>query len=143
MNKELRLIRDIVINPFRLPEDFEDQILKAFKEFTSCTAKDYRFHDKLHFIDVCVQRLNGNKEDDALVERLICEATSYNIRELGTIPDSDEFLNLEFMEHCVAGGRNAARLYAECEGGFVPRDTKCKILDRILKALYSDEADRL
>ena len=57
----VKLPRDIEVDIFDLPEDFEEQIKESFNDYTAETAEEYRYCDKLGYIDCCVKCLNGGK----------------------------------------------------------------------------------
>ena len=63
----IKLPRGIEVNIFNLPEDFEQQVTESFRGYTEGTAKEYRYCDKLGYIDCCVRHLNGDKQSDDVV----------------------------------------------------------------------------
>ena len=109
---EVKLPRGIDVDIFNLPEDFEEQIKESFKGYTEETAKEYRYCDKLGYIDCCIKYLNGgNRSDDIVNEmvegRIVCEW-----RENRKIIDEDYIYCSEFMEECYDRGKEDAELYS-------------------------------
>lgn len=109
---EVKLPRGIDVDIFNLPEDFEEQIKESFKGYTEETAKEYRYCDKLGYIDCCIKYLNGgNRSDDIVNEmvegRIVCEW-----RENRKIIDEDDIYCSEFMEECYDRGKEDAELYS-------------------------------
>ena len=52
----INLPRGLEVDIFDLPEDFEEQVEQAFREYTSGTAKAYMYVDKLGFIARSVEK---------------------------------------------------------------------------------------
>lgn len=67
----IRLPRGIKVDIFNLPEDFEEQIKESFRGYTDETAKEYRYCDKLGYIDRCIEYLNGGKHSDDIVNEMV------------------------------------------------------------------------
>lgn len=60
------------IDTLDLPENFEQLVEESFRRFTEGTAKDYRFEDKLCYLDNLRERyLSGGEDDEEAVTRLI------------------------------------------------------------------------
>lgn len=106
----ITLPRGVKVDVFNLPEDFDEIVRKTFYEYTEGTAEDYRYCDKLAYIDLTVQRLNKSQNTTARVEE-ICEEYfgSFVSREFD-IPEREDFLNMDFMEDCYRQGQKDARL---------------------------------
>lgn len=102
----------IEVDIFDLPEDFEEQIKESFKGYTEETAKEYRYCDKLGYIDCCIKHLNGEKHSDDIVNQMVEGRILYEWRENGEIIDEDDIYCFEFMEACYDRGKEDARLYA-------------------------------
>lgn len=109
---EVKLPRGIEVDICNLPEDFEKQIKKSFKGYTAETAKDYRYCDKLGYIDCCIKYLNGGKRSDEIVNEMVEGRILYEWRENGEIIDEDDIYCSEFMEECYGRGKEDARLYS-------------------------------
>lgn len=54
----IALRRGVTVDPMKLPEDFEQQVQEAFREYTKGTAPEYRYQDKLKFIDDFRAKIN-------------------------------------------------------------------------------------
>lgn len=107
---EVKLPRGIEVDIFNLPEDFEEQIKESFRGYTAETAKEYRYCDKLGYIDYCIRYLNGNVDSDDAVNGMIEERILREWRENGEIIDEDDIYSFEFMEDCYDRGKEDARL---------------------------------
>ena len=82
---EVKLPRGIEVDIFNLPEDFEEQIKESFRGYTEETAKEYRYCDKLGYIDCCIKHLNGGKCSDDIVNEMVEGRILYEWRENGEI----------------------------------------------------------
>ena len=105
----LTLPRDLKVDIEHVPDDFEEQVRKAFAEYTYGTSKDYTFEDKLMFIDVMMQKIHHTASFDA-VEQKIFDRIHYNLVDQGELTEPSEFLNVEFMCDCYEQGRKDAQL---------------------------------
>ena len=103
------LPKGLSFDVYDLPNDFEEQVQKAFSEFTEGTAKDYTFMDKLRFIDLASYYLHGGKGEDEAVRELIHNKLDYELDEFGNFPDESDYLSVEFMEMCYSEGRRSQR----------------------------------
>lgn len=104
---KVELPRGIEVDIFNLPEDFEEQIKESFKGYT---AKEYRYCDKLGYIDCCIKHLNGGKRSDDIVNEMVEGRILYEWRENGEIITEDDIYCFEFMEECYDRGKDDARL---------------------------------
>jgi hypothetical protein len=93
-----KLPRGIEVDIFNLPEDFEEQIKESFKGYTAETAKEYRYCDKLGYIDCCIKHLNGGKRSDDIVNEMVEGRILYEWRENGEIITEDDIYCFEFMK---------------------------------------------
>lgn len=108
----IELPRGVIVDAFNLPKDFEEQIIESFREYTAETAKEYRYCDKLGYIDCCVQHLNGDDRSDDIVNKMVEGRILYEWRENGEIIEEDDVYCFEFMEECYDRGKKDARLYS-------------------------------
>ena len=108
---KVRFPKGIVVDLDNVPEDFEEQIQKAFGDYTYGTAKDYRYQDKLAFIDKIVEKLHKGGDSWDAVKALLMDRFEYELDECGDLPDRDDFESVEFMEECYTKGREDGRLY--------------------------------
>lgn len=111
----IELPRGVIVDVFDLPEDFEEQIIESFKGYTKGTAKDYRYCDKLRYIDCCVRHLNGDKYSSDVVSNLVENRILYEWRENGEIIQKDDLYSVEFMEYCYNKGKEIARVHSHFE----------------------------
>lgn len=95
---EVKFPRGIEVDIFNLPVDFEEQIKESFKGYTAETAKEYRYCDKLGYIDCCIKYLNGGKRSDDVVNEMVEGRILYEWRENGEIIEKDDIYCFEFME---------------------------------------------
>ena len=136
------LPKGLSFDVYDLPNDFEEQVQKAFSEFTQGTAKDYTFMDKLRFIDLASYYLHGGKDDEEAVRELIHNKLDYELNEFGNFPDESDYLSLEFMEMCYSEGRRNQRL--DSDGfkdvdSYKDREQIEKMLLRFIEAVVSYE----
>ena len=108
----VELPRGVVVDIFNLPDDFEEQIIESFEGYTAETAKEYRYCDKLGYIDCCVRHLNDDKSSDDIVNDMVENRILYEWRENGEIIQEDDVYSFEFMEDCYNRGKEDARLYS-------------------------------
>lgn len=101
----IKLPRGIEVNIFNLPEDFEQQVTESFRGYTEGTAKEYRYCDKLGYIDCCVRHLNGDKQSDDVVNENVERCILHQWREYGEIIDENDVYCFEFMEDCYEAGK--------------------------------------
>lgn len=106
----IELPRGVIVDAFNLPEDFEKQIIESFKGYAAGTAKEYRYCDKLGYIDCCVRHLNGDKDSDDVVNDMVANRILYEWRENGEIIQGDDVYCFEFMEDCYNRGKENARI---------------------------------
>lgn len=108
----VKLPRGIEVDIFDLPEDFEEQIKESFRGYTEETAKEYRYCDKLGYIDCCIKHLNGGNSSDDIVNEMVEGRILYEWRENGEIIEEDDIYCYGFMEDCYDRGKEDARLYS-------------------------------
>lgn len=108
----IELPRGVVVDVFNLPDDFEKRIIESFKGYTAETAKEYRYCDKLGYIDCCVRHLNNDKNSEDVVNYMVENRIIYEWRENGEIIQEDDVYCFEFMEDCYRRGKEDARLYS-------------------------------
>ena len=140
----LHLVRDLTVDPYNVPDDFDDQVKKTFSEFTEGTVDDYMFEDQLYFIDLCVHSMHGNVDDNDGVMNCMKGYLEYEVKDLGEIPDEDDYLTLGFMEICYQAGKESQRM---CSHDFVNCHSRHdeevieKVLIRIIKAVLDYEKE--
>ena len=108
----IKLPRGLEVDIFNLPEDFEEQIKEAFRGYTAETDEEYRFCDKLGFIDCCAEHLNHDVDSDTAVDDLVERRILHEWRENGEIIQKDDVYCFEFMKDCYNKGRQDAELYS-------------------------------
>lgn len=102
--------RGIEVDIFDLPVDFEEQIKESFRGYAEETAEEYRYCDKLGYIDCCIRHLNACHRSDDIVNEMIEGRILYEWRENREIIEEDDIYCFEFMEDCYDRGREDARL---------------------------------
>lgn len=148
--KDMRIIfpRGIEIDTENIPDDFDEIIKKCFSEYTNGTRKDYRYQDKLAFIDRCVELLHRAGDEEDAVKTLILDRTEYELDEFGEFPDKDDFWSLDFMCDCYAHGKEDMKMYSnkyysveQCmkSGEKNLNDTIMKLLERVIKVVINYE----
>lgn len=108
---KVKFASNVEIDLAHIPEDFEDRIRESFKKFTSGTAKDYTYQDKLAYIDVMRRCLHKAHDAEKCVRHLMHEMLDYEVIEYGDIPNREDYLSVEFMTSCFDAGRT--NLYAQ------------------------------
>lgn len=98
------LPRGLEIDTNNLPENFEELIKGAFAEYTIGTADDYKFEDKLRFIDLCVEALHGAKDSDDTVMEYIKDRMESDIRN-GEFPEESDYYSFDFMVEMFENGQ--------------------------------------
>lgn len=111
----IRLPRNVEIDLDNIPEDFDQIVRDTFRDYTEGTRDDYCFEDKLCFIDHCVELLHNVGDPDVEVMKLMKERFEHNVCEYGTFPNEEDFLSVEFMEHCFHMGQERTRLFSVFE----------------------------
>ena len=106
------LPRGLEVDLDNIPDDLEEQVQKCFSEYTEMTNPKFMYHDKLCFIDVMVKELHGNKDADDAVMDAMKDYMEYEVREYGNIPSKEDYLDVEFMEHCYNLGQRSMEMYS-------------------------------
>ena len=134
----INLPRGLDVDIDNVPDDFEEQVQKAFRNYTSGTDEKYTFQDKLCFIDLCVQYLHGNKDSDDAVMDLVKDSIESDLRN-GEFPQERDYYSLEYMEYCYNQGKESQRLHSKDLGGKYKdhhlEEKIEKLIIRILKAI--------
>lgn len=98
--------RGLEFDIFHLPENFADQIRADFAIFTSGTAKEFMFSDKLSYIDTVVAEINGLRDLESEINNLMVNELEENAETLFT----DDICNRDFIEKCYKTGRQSQKL---------------------------------
>ena len=134
-----RMPRGVMVDINKVPDDFDEKIREAFREYTTGTSRDYTYHDKLLFIDNCVRAFHGNRDEEEAVCDLIHEAVDYKL-SVGELPDAGDYNCLEFMQDCYLQGANSQKLYSEyTQKGSREDDKIMQLLIRIIKVVIDFE----
>ena len=134
-----RMPRGMMVDINKVPDDFDEKIREAFREYTTGTSRDYTYHDKLLFIDNCVRAFHGNRDEQEAVCDLIHEAVDYKL-SVGELPDAGDYNCLEFMQDCYLQGANSQKLYSEyMQKGSREDDKIMQLLIRIIKVVIDFE----
>lgn len=130
------LPRGIEIDTNNMPEDFEAQIKAAFEEYTRGTADDYKFEDKLRFLDLCVEYLHGGKDSDDTVMEYLKDKMESDIRN-GEFPEESDYYCFDFMVEMFEMGKEYQSMYQQyCNGGRHEKEGIEKAITRIIQALF-------
>lgn len=111
MKNYIYLPRDIRIDIFNLPENFKEIVEKTFSEYTEETNKDYRYCDKLGYIDCFISKITENYDQYQAVDDLVKESFEYKWGEKAELLTDDDIYSQVFMAECYARGRDSQRLY--------------------------------
>ena len=98
--------RGLEFDIFHLTENFADQIRADFAIFTSGTAKEFMFSDKLSYIDTVVAEINGLRDLESEINNLMVNELEENAETLFT----DDICNRDFIEKCYKTGRQSQKL---------------------------------
>lgn len=139
----ITLLRGLEVDPYNLPDDFDEQITNAFSDYTEGTAEAYTFQDKLCFIDNCVKDCHGTGDADDIIMEDLKYRTGRKI-EYGDFPEKDDYFSLEGMEYYYNMGKESQRLYSKEFGGEYHErhleEAIEKMLIRIIKIIINWEA---
>lgn len=108
----IELPGSVIVDVFNLPDDFEERIMESFKCYAEETAKEYRYCDKLKYIDCCVWSLNDYKYSEEAVNDLVEKRILCEWRERKTIIQEDDICCFKFMKDCYKKGKEDASLYS-------------------------------
>lgn len=129
----------VLIDPMKLPEDFEQQVQDAFREYTKGTAPEYRYQDKLKFIDDFRAKIN-RKDSEREVIDLIKGQVDWQLSDEGTLPSAEDFWSLEFMVDCYRKGLRKATLFGHYGNGTRASDDAVMLMVfRMIQAVMSYE----
>ena len=92
------------IDTSNITNDFEEIVKKSFAGFTEGTAKDYRYQDKLLYLDLVRKKFHKYINSYDAVKEVLMSRFEYELDEYGEIPSEDDFYNMEFMETCFDAG---------------------------------------
>jgi hypothetical protein len=108
----IELPRGLEIDLDDIPDNLEEQVQKCFAEYTDGTNPKFMYHDKLCFVDVMVKKLHGDKDSYYAVMDAMKDYLEYEVREYGNIPSKEDYLDVEFMEHCYKLGQRSVEMYS-------------------------------
>lgn len=135
----IALQRGVTVDPMKLPEDFEQKVRAAFREYTKGTAPEYRYQDKLKFIDDFRAKIN-RKDSEREVINMIKGQVDWQLSEEGTFPPAEDFWNLDFMVDCYRKGLRKANLYGHYGNGTrASDDAVMMMMFRVIKAVMDYE----
>lgn len=139
----LKLPRNLTVDTENVPDNFEEIIEDCFRAYTNGTRKEYRYQDKLCFIDICRKFFHKAESTPVSVRALMEDLFKYRLDELGEFTCESDFLSIEFMEDCFEKGRTNLyshdydKEYAVWDSQFC--DKVMKILERIIKVVINYE----
>ena len=137
---KVKFPRGLVFDLNNIPEDFDDQIRQAFREYTEETNKDYRFHDKLLFIDRTVNLLHGGHDNDTLVDDWINGYAEYERKENGYFITGDDVYSWDGLVSMIELGKKQQSLYGEyVERGSHEDEKIMMLLVKVIKAVMNYE----
>lgn len=130
--------RGLVIDLNDIPNDFEQQIERAFKEYTSGTNPEYMYQDKLCFIDRMSELLHGDYSDEVIVDDWIDKYCEYERHENSKFVTEDDVYCYESMCSMVRVGRESHELYGTYKEKGSREDSKImKLLCRAIKVVMN------
>lgn len=134
---KLKFPRGVEVDIDNVPDDFEEQIRESFRGYTECTAKAYRYQDKLSYIDRCREYAHGDKDPDLAVGELIKDTFCGRYDEFGEFTSESDFLSEEFMIQCYEAGN--MDLYCHYTNNHHKDDKIMKLLERAIKVVINYE----
>lgn len=108
----IELPGSVIVDVFNLPDDFEERVIESFKNYAEETAKEYRYCDKLKYIDCYVWSLNDYKYSEEAVNDLVEKCILCKWRESKEIIQEDDICCFKFMKDCYKKGKEDASLYS-------------------------------
>ena len=108
----IKLPRGLEIDLDNIPDNLEEQVQRCFAEYTKETNPKFMYHDKLCFIDVMVKKLHGNKDAENAVADIMKDHFECQVFDYGEFPDEDDYLSVDFMEHCYEQGQRSMEMYS-------------------------------
>lgn len=120
MMKRLKFPRGVYIDLTDIPDDFEEQIRKSFHDYTEGTAKEYRWQDKLAYIDLIREYAHRAEAACDWVKQRILSQCEYELSEYGTLPEKDGFLDWRFAEDVFDLGRTNLHATSEYDELYTP-----------------------
>lgn len=136
---KIKFPRGIEVDIDNVPEDFDEIIRNSFQEYTALTKKEYRYQDKLGFIDRCAELLHKAEDEADAVKNLILKQTEFELDEYGDFPSADDFWNLGFMEECYSEGKKDMCLYSHYTGEHNKDEKIMQLLYRVIKVVINYE----
>lgn len=136
---KIRFPRGIEVDINNVPEDFDEIIRKSFEEYTALTKKEYRYQDKLCFIDRCAELLHEAEDEADAVKNLILKQTEFELDEYGEFPCADDFWNMGFMEECYKEGKEDMCLYSHYTKDHHEDEKIMQLLYRVVKVVINYE----
>lgn len=106
----IELPRNEEVDVFNIPENFDDVIRRIFAEYTDGTCAAYRDVDRLGFMDCVVRHLNGDKEEDDLVDARVKDMMAHAWDYDGEMLDEDDIFCREFMYDCCRMGQESCEI---------------------------------
>lgn len=136
----IELPKGIEVDPYNLPDDFENQIKAAFTDYTMGTADAYTFQDKLCFIDHCIEDCHGAKDSDDIVMADLKNCIGHDI-EYGDFPEKDEYFSFDRMVYYYNMGKESQRLYSHDFGGKYSERRREEAIEKMLISIMAAVLD--
>ena len=128
------------IDTLNLHDNLEEQVRTSFEKFTSGTAEDYTFEDKLSYLDNLRGFLHPLNSEGG-VRKIILDSAKFKLDEYGELPNVDEYNSIEFMEHCYEQGFKPYRDKYE-EYSHSANTKTLKAIFRIINAIVNWEREK-
>lgn len=127
------------IDTLNLPKNFDEQVRMSFKKYTEGTSKEYRYQDKLSYLDNMRAYYLRNDGDRETIVKMIGERVAHELEDCGEFPSTEEIYSIDFMEECYERG---FRPFIEFRESSKSRnDATLKVILRIIQIVvnYEDE----
>ena len=134
----IKLPMGVTMDTSNVPNNFGVIIRDSFRKFTDGTKEEYRYEDKLRFIDCCVAYMSRSKDADEAVQDIILSETKRRMSEDGEFPNKSDFESLVFMSIFYEIGQKSAKLCSN-EYGCDKHDNEAalKLLASIVKIVIN------
>ena len=110
MEYVVKIGHGLKVDIYHLPENFEDLVKKDFAKFTSGTAKEFMFSDKLNYIDMVVAQINDLEDPESGVTELLVDEFERVWSEDNDMISFEDISNKDFLETCYKVGQQSQKL---------------------------------
>jgi len=132
---KIKFPRGIEIDINNVPDNFEEIIKNSFHDYTYRTPKEYRYRDKLAYIDRCRELVHDAEDEYDAVNNFIKQTFSDRLDEFEEFTDKADFVSIDFMVECYKKGEH--NLYANYTYSDKLDGKIMKLLERAIKVVIN------